>query len=48
MSLGALARRFRAFGEVECKGSSLLYERLSLAIAQDDGLLALAAHCREG
>lgn len=48
MSLDALARRFRAFGEVECKGSSLLYERLSIAIAQDNELLALAAQSREG
>lgn len=48
MKLDALARRFRVFGEVECRGSSLLYEHLSLAIAQDDELLALAAHCREG
>jgi len=47
MRLDARARRFRVFGEVECQGSSPLYERLSPAIAEDDDLLALAAHCPE-
>lgn len=38
-----LAERFRRFAEAECRGSSPLYERLSLAIATDDGVLSLMA-----
>jgi hypothetical protein len=44
----ALARRFRRFAEVECRGSSPLYEHLALAIAADEALLALAAHAPQG
>jgi hypothetical protein len=44
----ALARRFERFARLECHGSSPLYERLSLGIAADPDLLALAAHARAG
>jgi len=40
-----LARRFVRFAEVECRGSSLLYERLALGIAADAHLLACVAAC---
>ena len=40
-----LSRRFRRFAELECRGSSPLYERLSLQVADDSELLALAEHC---
>ncbi len=46
--LEALSRRFKVFGEVECRGSSPLYERLSLALAEDEDMLSLAANCPEG
>ncbi len=36
----SLSRRFERFGLVECKGSSPLYERLSLSIAADPEVLA--------
>ena len=39
----ALAERFRHFGEEECRGSSPLYERLSLATARDPEVLGLLA-----
>ena len=42
------ARGFRRFAELECRDSSPLYERLSLGIAQDRGLLELATHTRPG
>ncbi|MGH2598617.1 MAG: DUF2332 domain-containing protein [Dehalococcoidia bacterium] len=44
----ALARRFERFARLECHGSSPLYERLSLGIAADPDLLALAARARAG
>jgi hypothetical protein len=43
-----LSQRFRHFAEIECKGSSELYEHLSINIAEDDELLELAAHTRPG
>ena len=43
-----LSRRFRRFAELECRGSSPLYERLSLHVADDSELLALARHCSPG
>jgi hypothetical protein len=36
--------RFRTFAEAECKNSSPLYHALSLAIAEDDAILDIAAH----
>lgn len=42
-----LADRFKIFAD-ECAGSSELYRNLSLKIAQDEELLALAATSREG
>jgi len=43
-----ISHRFCAFATSECKGSSLLYERISLEIAADDDLLRLASHARQG
>lgn len=40
--------KFRNFANTECKGSSGLYEFLSLQIADDDELLELASHARSG
>ncbi|MCC3356041.1 DUF2332 domain-containing protein [Bacillus sp. REN16] len=42
------SNKFRNFAITECKGSSRLYEFLSLKIAEDDDLLELASHAREG
>ena len=46
--LETLANRFRRFAELECRGSSQLYERLSTRVAEDAELLRLAAHCADG
>ena len=43
-----LSNTFRHFAETECRGSSTLYEHLSLSIAEDEKLLALAAHSSQG
>lgn len=39
-----LAQRFARLAQVECRGSSPLYEALSSSIAADDDMLHLAAH----
>lgn len=46
--LETLSRVFERFAKEECYNSSVLYERLSLAIAKDPELLTLAAHARKG
>lgn len=43
-----LSDRFIRFAKEECKGSSPLYEYLSLQIAEDDTLLSLSSHAQEG
>lgn len=43
-----LSNKFRNFANTECKGSSRLYEFLSLKIADDDEILELASYAREG
>ncbi|AGE23004.1 DUF2332 family protein [Geobacillus sp. GHH01] len=43
-----VAERFRRFAVHECRGSSPLYEQLSLHIARDEKLLYLASHARSG
>jgi len=43
-----LSQRFRNFANNECKGSSKLYESLSLKIAADDELLDLSLNAKEG
>ena len=48
MEKGLLADKFRNFSENECKGSSDLYEYLSMKIADDEEMLALASRAREG
>lgn len=47
-SLEALAEIFKRFAMLECRGSSALYEYLSLSIAEDGDLLHLAAHVPPG
>lgn len=42
-----LSEKFRRFAETECKGSSPLYEHLSLMVAADKDILVLASHARE-
>lgn len=48
MKREALSVLFRNFALIECHLSSPLYQQLSLKIAQDDELLALASHARRG
>src|SRR5690554_593946 len=43
-----ISNRFKVFATRECKGSSPLYEKLSVKIADDDVLLQMAAHARPG
>lgn len=44
----SLSQKFFMFGKQECKGSSLLYEHLSVKIAEEDDLLKICSHAREG
>ena len=46
--LDDLPQRFKRFAEQECRGSSSLYERLSLGIAADPEILGIASHARKG
>lgn len=48
MSKSVLSLHFTTFAETECKGSSALYEFLSLKIADDDDVLALCTEVRSG
>ncbi|MFJ8526815.1 DUF2332 domain-containing protein [Bacillus sp. NPDC094106] len=43
-----ISNLFRNFSVKECKGSSDLYEHLSLKISEDDELIALASHTQPG
>jgi len=43
-----LSQTFRNFAHIECKDSSKLYEYLSLNIAEDNELLDLCLHAKEG
>lgn len=47
-SLEELGAWFKRFAEVECKGSSPLYERLCNQISQEQALIRLASHSRIG
>lgn len=42
------SKKFRNFAITECKNSSKLYEFLSFEISEDDEILELAEHAREG
>lgn len=42
-----LSKTFLNFAEKECKGSSLLYEFLSIKISADDDLLSICSTARE-
>lgn len=44
----ALSKRFLTFAEQECKGSSSLYEYLSIEISKDETVLALSSHALVG
>ena len=44
----ALSDPFERFERLECRNDSPLYERLSLGIAADPEMLALATHARRG
>ncbi|UVI30059.1 DUF2332 domain-containing protein [Paenibacillus spongiae] len=48
MGRDGLSNRFRSFAIHECRGSSRLYEYLAMRIADDDEMLELAAHAKEG
>jgi hypothetical protein len=48
MNTEALSAIFQEFAERECRGSSPLYEQLSLAIAEDEDLLTLASTTPQG
>lgn len=48
LEINVMADRFRVFASRECKGSSHLYEELSLRIAEDEDLLRIAACSRHG
>ncbi|MFZ3578667.1 DUF2332 domain-containing protein [Virgibacillus sp. DJP39] len=48
MDKGQLSLRFKNFAENECRGSSKLYEFLSLSISDDDQILELCAEAQDG
>jgi len=48
MVINRLSKNFKVFAETECRGSSKLYEFLSLEIAEDKEILELATYAREG
>ncbi|MCJ8008721.1 DUF2332 domain-containing protein [Lederbergia wuyishanensis] len=48
MEITQQSNRFINFAEHECKGSSPLYEYLSLKISEDKDLLELSSHAKEG
>lgn len=43
-----LSERFRNFANLECKGSSPLYQELSSQIAEDEELLLISSHASDG
>ncbi|MFG6117642.1 DUF2332 domain-containing protein [Thalassobacillus sp. B23F22_16] len=43
-----LAAKFMDFAELECKGSSPLYEQLAINVADNEEVLELSSHAREG
>ncbi|WLD91710.1 DUF2332 domain-containing protein [Alkalihalobacillus sp. AL-G] len=48
MDINKLSERFNNFAVIECKGSSPLYEALSLQIAIDTDMLRLSSYASEG
>lgn len=48
LNIHLLSERFQKFAALECKGSSSLYEFLSLKIADDNDMLELSSNSREG
>ncbi|MCM3736797.1 DUF2332 domain-containing protein [Bacillus cytotoxicus] len=48
MNTTQLSERFKNFAKLECRGSSELYEYLSVKISEDEELLELCMNSREG
>lgn len=48
MDTALLSGKFKRFAEIECKGSSRLYEFLSIKISGDNDLLELSSYCSPG
>ncbi|QQK75328.1 DUF2332 domain-containing protein [Salicibibacter cibarius] len=48
MEKTTLSKRFKHFAVNECRGSSQLYEHLSQCVSEDEEMLLLCAHAREG
>ncbi|MCA1064014.1 DUF2332 domain-containing protein [Rossellomorea aquimaris] len=48
MDISALSKTFQHFAARECKGSSELYEYLSVKISEDEDILALSANAQKG
>lgn len=48
MDKALLSERFKRFADLECRGSSRLYEFLSHKIAEDDEMLELSSFARAG
>ncbi|WP_090832436.1 MULTISPECIES: DUF2332 domain-containing protein [unclassified Bacillus (in: firmicutes)] len=48
IKMNQLSERFLQFAKKECRGSSELYEYLSMQIAQDDEVLYLCEHVQKG
>lgn len=48
MNTTQLSERFKNFSKLECRGSSELYEYLSIEISENDELLELCMNSREG
>jgi hypothetical protein len=46
--MNEISNRFKVFASKECHGSSQLYEHLSINIANDNELLQLATHTKQG
>lgn len=48
MDTSLISKMFRRFADYECRGSSELYEYLSLRIAEDNEILQLSSFARQG
>lgn len=48
MELHEISKRFKRFAVAECRGSSVLYERLAEKVAKDEELLQIASCARRG
>lgn len=48
LNITQVSEQFKTFAKRECKGSSKLYEYLSLKIADDEEMLELSSYAQEG